>query len=272
MKLLKSINYLMKLNLLLIVLLFTYKSVAASSKSKYSLLDKPLDIAYSIGNKKMLMRTYMANKKQRMSSFRLRILRNIYDQQFAKYGIVLTQDEKNKVKRLWLKLSPQKKLYLKFIKSLSSTYEDVYKISLLMKKNKLTPNAAYNQYVKENKTKLSKERWEKLFNITSFEWRQKFAKANKHDQISLLIDEGMFLILQIRLLWEKMLIANKQDVAQAVKKWKAQIKALSITVPDEYLGAKNKAIKTLQSLFPPKHDILNAKTRPAYEELKKLVK
>jgi hypothetical protein len=272
MKLLKSINYLMKLNLLFIVLFIAYKGSAASSKSRYNLLDKPLDIAYSIDNKTFSMHTYLVNKNQREKSLGRKILWNIYEQQFTKYGITLTQDGENKVKRLWLELYPQKENYIKGIKSFFSVYEDMYKISLLMKENKLTPNAAYNQYFKGKKVKLAKDRWDRLFSIVSPEWLQKFVKANEDERITMLTSDSMLLILQIRLLWEKLLVINKQDVAQTVSKWKAQIKTLSIKVPDEYLGAKNKALKTLQSLFPSKGEILNPATRPAYEELKKLAK
>lgn len=272
MKLLTSATSFMKFDLLLFVLFFAFSNYGASAEFRYSLLDKPLDIPYTINNEEMSLHTYMANKKQRMSSLCLRILRNIYDQQFVKYGITLTQDEKNKVKQLWLESYPQKELYEKSIKTLSNTYKEVYKILLFMKEHSLTPNAAYSQYSKENKIILSKRQWEQLFCFSSLEGLQKFMKANEHDKKISLISNNILLILQIRLLWEKMLAANNQEVTQAANKWKAEISALSIKVPEEYLPAKEEVLKTLGNLFPPKAEILNAQTRPAYDELKKLAK
>jgi len=217
------------------------------------------------------MHTYLANKKKRLSTFRFRILRYIYDQQFKKYGIELNEDGKNKVNQLWLESFPQKEAYLKYIKYLCSSYEDVYKISLLMKKNKLTLDIAYEQYVKDNKTKLSKKQWKQLFNIASFEWMEKFAKASDNKKMQMIPNHSMILILQIRLLWEKRLFARNQDVIQTVNMWKTEINALSIKVPNEYLPAKEKALKTLQKLFPLKVDLLKDKNlRPAYKELKRL--
>jgi len=263
-----------KLIISLLCALFACESFAASFLDiKYNTLDKPLDIPYTIGNKKMVMHTYLANKRQRTSTLCKRVLFYIYDQQFKKYGIELNEAGKIKVSQLWLESCPQnqKEMYIKAVKSLCSSYEDVYKISSFMKKNKLTPDAAYEQYIKNNKTKLSKRAWQQLFTITLPEWREKFIKTNKADRMKLIQNSGVLLILQIRLLWEKMLAANNQDATQTVNKWKAEINALSIEVPDEYLPAKEKALKTLQNLFPLKVDLLKDKNfRPAYKELKKL--
>ena len=261
-----------KLIISLLCALFACESFAASFLDiKYNILDKPLDIPYTIGNKKMVMHTYLANKRQRTSTLRKRILLYIYDQQFKKYGIELNEAGKMKVSQLWLESCPQKDMYIKGLKSLCFAYEDVCKISLFMKKNKLTPDAAYEQYIKDNKTKLSKRTWHQLFNATSPEWREKFIKTNNADRMKLIQNFGILLPLQIRLLWEKMLAANNQDATQTVNKWKAEINALSIKVPDEYLPAKEKALKTLQNLFPPRVDLLKDKNlRPAYKELKRL--
>ena len=265
------INIKKKLIILFLCVLFVCEGSAASfRKSRYNFLEKPLDIPYTINNKKMVMHTYLANKKKRFSTFRFRILRYIYDQQFKKYRIELNEDGKNKVNQLWLESFPQKEAYLKYIKFLCSSYEDVYKISLLMKKNKLTPDGAYDQYIKDNKTKLSKRQWKQLFNIASFEWMEKFAKASDNKKMQMIPNHSMILILQIRLLWEKRLFASHYDIKQAASKWQAEVNALSIKVPDEYAAAKAQALKTLRALFPLKYNILNAKTRPAYEELKKL--
>ena len=269
-----SIKYLLKINLLFIVLFLAYEGSASSFfKTRWNTLDKPLDIPYTIGNKKMVMHTYLANKRQRTSTLCKRILFYIYGQQIKKYGIELDEAGKIKINQLWLESCPQnqKEMYLKYIKSLCSSYEDVYKIALLMKKKKLTPDTAYEQYVKDNKTKLSKKQWKQLFNITSSEWRENFIKTNKTDRLKLIQNSGILLVLQIRLLWEKRLFASHYDVKQAASKWKAEINALSIKVPDEYLPAKEKALKTLQNLFPPRVDLLKDKNlHPAYKELKKL--
>lgn len=260
-----------KYYLILVFACVVFSGSAASLKTRYNTLGKPIDIPYTINNKKMVMHTYLANKKKRFSTFRVRILRYIFDQQFKKYGIELNEAGKIKVNQLWLESYPQKKMYLKYIKYLCSSYEDVYKISLLMKKNKLTPDIAYDQYVKDNKTKLSKRQWKQLFNIALFEWMEKFAKANDNKKMQMIPNHNMILILQMRLLWEKRLFASHYDAKQAASKWQTEVKALSIKVPGEYAAAKTKALKTLRALFPLKVDILNDKnTRPAYEELKKL--
>lgn len=240
-------------------------------KSKNTLSDKPIEISYSIDNKKMLMRTYIADKKRRMSSLRLRILKEIYDQQLKKYNITLTQEEKSKINQVWVKSSPNKESYEKYVKSLRGLYLEVYKISLSMTKDKLTPNAAYRKYTSKNKTNLSKEQWEKLFSIVSFEWLQTFAKASEHERTTFFLNDNMLLILEIKLLWEKMLIANNQNIPQTVSQWKKEIKALTIEVPDEYAVVKNQILKTLLSLFPLKHYVLNGEIQPAYEELKRQV-
>ena len=257
--------------LFLVFVCVGFSGLATSLESRYETLDKPLDIPYTINNKKMVMHTYLANKKQRTSTLYKRILYYIYNQQFKKYGIELDEAEKNKINQLGLKSSPHKKIYLKYLKSLCSQYEDVYKISSLMRRNKLTPIAAYEQYTKNNKTKLSKSQWQFLFSTCSFEWLEKFAQTDKKDRMKLIPNPDISLILQISLLWEKLLFASHYDVKQAASKWQAEVNALSIEVPKEYSAVKTKVLKTLQALFPLKVDLLkDKKLRPAYEELKRL--
>ena len=260
-----------KYYLIIVFICAAFTVFAASLESRYETLDKPLDIPYTINNNKMIMHTYLANKKQRTSTLYKRILYYIYNQQFKKYGIELNEAGKIKINQLWLKSHPQRKMYFKYLKYLCSQYEDVYKISSLMRKNKLTPGAAYEQYVKDNKTKLSKSQWQFLFSTCSFEWLEKFAQTDKKDRMKLIPNPDISLILQISLLWEKLLFASHYDVKQATNKWQAEVNALSIGVPEEYSAVKTKVIKKLQVIFPLKVELLKDKNlRPAYEELKRL--
>lgn len=273
MKLLQVITYLLKINLFLVILFCSNKNFAR--KSDYSLLDKPITINYSVENKNFQMNTYLANKGQRAHSLYLRIIRKVYDQQFLKYGLKLTPNEKDKITELiFNSYSPNmQKMYLKALQSTVEGYKDVYKISLFMQNQSLDPNNAYAQYIKNNKTKLSKKQWEKLFSIASPDWIQKFIKATRGKQIKLLQQDNLSIFsLQIFLLYEKILVACQQNKINAEKKWNKEINALTIKVPDEYLDVRKKVQQTLNSSFKQMIKIsIDSKLKLPYEKLKKYV-
>jgi hypothetical protein len=164
MKLLLAVNYLLKIKFLLVIMLCANKSFAVTKD--YSLLDKPLIINYSVGNEKFQMSTYLASKRQRAHSLYLRIMRKVYDEQFLKYGLKLTPNEKDKISELLFDSYPANTTKkLEALKTTAEEYKDVCKISAFMGKESLTPNSAYTQYIKKHKTKLSKTQWEKLLII-----------------------------------------------------------------------------------------------------------